>query len=102
MKSMKFKAISGGAIAKLLACAFAAALIISAGSPRAFASGESLKHAAKQFGHATSEAAHEVGHGAKKVGRVIVHDAKKTGKAIGAAARAGSRAFKRAMRDHGH
>ncbi|MHB8345597.1 MAG: hypothetical protein ACYDHM_00180 [Acidiferrobacterales bacterium] len=90
-----------GTLARTLVCAFAVVLI-TIGSPSAFASGNSLKHVAKQVGHATGKAVHDIGYGAKKVGKEIGHDAKKVGKAIGAAARAGGRAFKHAVKGHKH
>ncbi len=98
---MKRNPNSPNALAKILVCT-CAVVLITAGSPRAFASRDSLKHVARKIGHATGRAAHDIGHSAKKAGKEIGHDAKKVGKAIGAAARAGGRAFKHAVKDHKH
>ncbi len=93
---MTYKSMCKRAAVRMLVCA-GVAVLVGVGTPRAFAAEGSIKHAAKQLGHATSKAVHQIGHSAKKFGKAIAHDAEKTGKAIGAAARAGNKAFKEKM-----
>lgn len=80
------KAVAGGFIARLAACASLAMVLAGALAPAA-AEESSLNSDAKRAGHAAGSVAREVGHGAKRAG-----------KTIGGAAKEGGREFRRALK----